>query len=251
MNINWLFLLPAAFMAAFVDAVAGGGGIISIPSFMIAGFPTHIALGTNKFSMSTGTIISTYRYYKDGKVEFKLLKYLIPFSLIGSVLGVLLVLKLSTEFLQPMIMVLLIVVGIYSFFSKSQGLVNEYKGMTNKNIIKGIVFAFLLGFYDGFFGPGTGSFIIFGLIKIFGFDYVRASGNSKVLNLTSNLAALVTFALNGKIIFLYAIPTALVMMAGGYIGSTVALKGGVKLIKPFFVIMALAAAAKILIESLT
>lgn len=250
MNINWMILFPGAFMAAFVDAIAGGGGIISIPAFIMSGFPMHYALGTNKFGMSTGTFISTWRFYKNGKVDFDFLKYLIPCSLIGSVLGVLLVLRLDAEFLKPMIMVLLIVVGIYSFFSKSQGLVNEYEKADRQGILKGMLFALCLGFYDGFFGPGTGSFIIFGLVKLFKFDYVSASGNSKVLNLTSNFAALITFAINGKIAYLWAIPTALIMMLGGYLGSGIAIKGGAKFIKPVFVTMALIAAIKMLIESI-
>ncbi len=250
MNINWLILMPGAFIAAFVDAIAGGGGIISIPAFILSGFPMHYALGTNKFGMSTGTLISTWRFYKDGKVNFDFLKYLIPCSLIGSVLGVLLVLRLDAEFLKPLIMVLLIVVGVYSFFSKSVGLVNEYIPISGLRLIKAMLFALMLGFYDGFFGPGTGSFIIFGLVRLFKFDYVSASGNSKVLNLTSNLAALVTFAVNGKIIYLWAIPTALIMMLGGYIGSGIAIKGGAKFVKPVFISMALIAAIKMLIESI-
>lgn len=193
MEINLLFLLPAAFIAAFVDAVAGGGGIISIPSFFISGFPAHMALGTNKFCMSSGTLMSTYKYYKEGKINFWLLKYLIPFSFIGSISGALAILKINPFFLKPIIMILLIFVGIYSLLSKNKGIIDNYEVPKKAKIIKGCIFCLLIGFYDGFFGPGTGSFIIFGLISIFGFDYVNASGNSKVLNLTSNLAALFTF----------------------------------------------------------
>lgn len=241
-----IFLAAACFFAAAVDSIAGGGGLISMPSYMLCGIPTHIVLGTNKFSSSVGTIVSSFRYAQSGNVNFKLLKFLIPFSFIGSSLGVYTVLKINQNIIQVVVLVLILFVGIYSLFSKKLGIDDNFKGLTRKNIFLGILLAFILGFYDGFFGPGTGSFLIFGFIKIYGFDYIKASGNSKILNLTSNIAALILFAVHGQIYFYLGIIAASAMILGANFGSLLALKKGSKLVKPIFLCMSLFVAVKML-----
>lgn len=243
-----VFLCIAGFLAAFVDSIAGGGGLISVPAFFMAGFPAHFALGTNKFAATTASFTSSMKFAKSGKVNFKVLKYIIPFTFIGAVLGVKTVLLISQDFLYPIVMALILFVGIYSLFSKSIGVENHFNGVTKKNIILGILLGFSIGFYDGFFGPGTGSFLIFGLIHIFKFDFTNASGNAKFLNFVSNVTSLLMFALEGKIRYTYGIPVALFMIVGAQFGTKAALNKGTKLIKPIFVIMSLGVAIKILIE---
>ncbi|WP_032120923.1 TSUP family transporter [Clostridium amazonitimonense] len=246
---NLVFLCFAGFLASFVDSIAGGGGLISVPAFFIAGFPVHYALGTNKFAATTGSFTSSLKFALSGKVNFKLIKYIIPFTFIGAVLGVKTVLLISQDFLYPLVMALILFVGIYSLFSKTIGLENKFTGITKLNLFLGILLGFVIGFYDGFFGPGTGSFLIFGLISIFKFDFTHASGNAKFLNFVSNITSLLVFALEGKINYLYGIPIAMFMIIGANLGTKAALTKGSKLIKPIFVVMSLGVALKILIEN--
>lgn len=243
-----MFLCGAGFLAAFVDAIAGGGGLISVPAYFAIGFPPHFTLGTNKFSSTCSSLTSTIRFSKSGKVDRNILKQLLPFTFLGAITGVMTVLLLDSNILKPIVLVLLLGVGVYSFFSKTIGLEDNFNGVDKKMLVTGIIFAFFMGFYDGFFGPGAGSFMIFGLIKIFGFDFVRASGNAKAMNLTSNFASLLTFAINGKIYYLMGIPMALSMIMGAYLGSKLAIKEGAKFIKPIFVTMSLLVAFKMLYE---
>ena len=246
--INIVFLCLAGFLAAMVDSIAGGGGIISLPAYLLAGVPTHIALGTNKFSSTAGSFTSSLKFIKSGKVNFTIIKYLIPFTLIGSVLGVNTVLKLDQKYLSTLVLVLIVFVGFYTLFSKNIGLEDNLKPKTSSRLFMGILLAFSLGFYDGFFGPGAGSFLIFGFINIFGFNFIKASGNAKVLNFVSNISALVMFAFRGQIYYLVGLPVAIFMVAGAHIGTHLALKNGAKLIKPIFVTMSLAVAVKLLLQ---
>ncbi|WP_040210768.1 TSUP family transporter [Clostridium polynesiense] len=245
-----IFLCAAGFIAAFVDAIAGGGGLISIPAFLLAGFPPHIALGTNKFSATTGSFTSSLKFIKSKKVNMHLLKYLVPVTFIGAVLGVKTVLLIDQSFLYPVVMVLILFVGLYSLFSKNVGVLNSFTKITPKTLTLGLLLGFTIGFYDGFFGPGTGSFLIFGLIYIFKFDFVNANGNAKVLNFTSNIASLITFAIEGKIHYKYGILVGVFMVLGARMGAKIALNKGTRLIKPIFVSMSLAVAVKMLYNML-
>ena len=248
--ITIIFLCIAGFLASFIDSIAGGGGLISVPAFMLAGLPPHMVLGTNKFSATAGSFTSSLKFIKSGKANFKLLKYLIPFTFLGAAIGVRIVLFLDQKFLSVLVLILIMFIGIYTLFSKSLGLEDKFKGLTKKNVLLGIILAFSLGFYDGFFGPGTGSFLVFGLINIFGFSFVASSANARVLNFTSNVTALILFAISGKINYMLGIPVAIFMILGAKMGTTVALNKGSKLIKPIFVTMSLAVALKMLLNIL-
>ncbi|MGH4138210.1 TSUP family transporter [Clostridium sp.] len=245
-----IFLCIAGFVAAFVDSIAGGGGLISVPAYMLAGLPAHMVLGTNKFSSTAGSFTSSLGFIKSGKANFKLLKYLIPFTFIGAMLGVRAVLNIDQKFLNGLVLILIMFIGIYTLFSKSLGLEDKFQGLTKKNVIWGIILALSLGFYDGFFGPGTGSFLVFGFISIFGFNFVSSSANARVLNFTSNITSLILFAINGKINYTIGLPVAICMILGAKLGTSVALKKGSKLIKPIFVTMSLAVALKMLLTML-
>lgn len=244
-----IFLCGAGFLAAFIDSIAGGGGLISVPAFLAAGVSPHLALGTNKFCSSSGSFTSALKFVKSKKTNSNLLKYLIPFTLIGAAVGVNTVLKVNESFLYSIVLILILFVGIYTVFSKSIGSENNFKGLTKLNLILGILLAFSLGFYDGFFGPGTGSFLIFGLIKIFGFDFVQAAGNGKILNFASNIASLVLFAAHGQIDYMIGLPVAIAMILGARLGTSLAITKGSKLIKPIFVTMSLAVAGKLIIQN--
>lgn len=243
-----IFLCGAGFLAAFVDAIAGGGGLISVPAYFAVGFPAHLTLGTNKFSSSCGAIVSTTSFAKSGKVDRDILKIILPLSFLGAATGVYTVLLIDSTILEPIVLFLILAVGIYSLFSKTIGMEDNFTGITRRNLILGSIFAFIMGFYDGFFGPGAGSFIIFGLIKIYGFDFVRASGNAKAMNFISNISSLLLFAINGKIYYLMGIPMALFMILGANLGSRLAIREGSNFIKPVFVTMSLAVAGKMIYE---
>jgi len=241
-----VLLCMAGFLASFIDSIAGGGGLISVPAFMLAGLPPHMVLGTNKFSATAGSFTSSLQFIKSGKANFKLLKYLIPFTFLGAFLGVKAVLHIDQKFLNTLVLILIMFIGIYTLFSKSLGLEDKFKGLTKINVIYGIFLALFLGFYDGFFGPGTGSFLVFGFINIFGFNFVSSSANARILNFISNVTALILFAISGKINYMIGLPVALSMIIGAKMGTGVALSKGSRLIKPIFVTMSLAVAVKML-----
>lgn len=183
MIIKILLICLAGFLGAMVDAIVGGGGLITIPALFATGMPSHLALGTNKFASSMGTISSAYHYYKNGVVDLKLLKFFLPLSLIGSAVGVWAVLQMEADFLKNLVIVMVLIIGVYTLVNKELGLHHKFESISRKKIILGMLLAVTLGFYDGFFGPGTGSFIIFGLIGIFGMDFKHASANAKFMNL--------------------------------------------------------------------
>jgi uncharacterized membrane protein YfcA len=248
MWIKIILLCSAGYVAAIIDAIAGGGGLISLPAYLLFGIPPQMALGTNKFSGTASSLTSSYHYFRYGKTNSQLLKYLVPFSLLGSALGVFTVLRINQQTLRIILSSLIFSMGIYSLFSKKMGEKNSFTGLTTKNLFLGSFFAFLLGFYDGFFGPGAGSFLLFVFIKIYHYDFLNASGNAKVLNFISNIASLTLFAMNGKIVYLFAVPVSIFMILGAITGSKIAYSKGSKIIKPVFILMSLAIACKLFFD---
>lgn len=242
-----VFLCSAGFVASFVDSIAGGGGLINLPAFLAAGVSPYLALGTNKFSSAMGAFTSSMKFFRSGKTNMDLLKYLIPFTFAGAALGVTTVLKIDEKILSTLVLILVLFMGIYTFFSKNIGSENKFRGLSKLNVGIGIIFAFSLGFYDGFFGPGAGSLLIFGFIKIFGFDFVHAAGNAKILNFVSNITSVFLFAFHGHIDYMLGIPVALAMILGAKFGTTLAIKKGAKLIKPIFIVMSIAVAIKLVL----
>lgn len=243
-----IFLCIAGFISAFVDSIAGGGGLISVPAYILSGLSPAYVLGTNKFSASFSSGASSFKFIKSGRINFKLIKYLLPFTFIGAAIGVKTVLSINEDILNVLVIIMVLFIGIYSLFSKSLGVENRFKGINKKNITSGILLAFFLGFYDGFFGPGTGSFLIFGMIKIFGFDFVNSAGNARLMNFASNIISLILFAVSGKIYYAYGLPVAVFMILGARFGTKVALKRGTRIIKPIFITMSLALAFKLLMN---
>ncbi len=246
---TFVILAIGCSIASFVDAAAGGGGIISLPTYFLAGIPAHFALGTNKFTATSGAITSSLNFFRHGKVSFKLIRLYIPITFIAAALGTKTVLLIEQSFLRPLIMVLTFVVGIYVLVSKKIGSENNFdiNNITKSQYIIGAVFSFVFGFYDGFFGPGTGSFFILAFIFFFKMDFVLASGNAKMLNLTSNASSLLFFALEGKIYYGYTLIAPFVMVSA-LLGSKLALTKGIKFIKPIFIVMSLAVSLKLLFD---
>lgn len=244
------FLTLAGFVASAVDAIAGGGGLISLPAIVAAGVPPHMALGTNKFANAFSSSTSSLRFALSGKLAWRLVRWQVPCTALGAALGVRTVLALDERLLNGLIIVMILAVAIYSVLKKDFGERDDFTGLTTANIAVGMGFAFALGFYDGFFGPGTGSFLIFLFIRVFGFDFTVAAGNSKLLNFTSNVVSLSLFALGGRVLYAAALPMALAMIAGAWVGARVAIKNGARLIRPVFVVIALALVARLVAKSL-
>jgi uncharacterized membrane protein YfcA len=230
------FLIVSGFLAAFIDSVVGGGGLISLPALLLTGLPPTMALGTNKMASVMGSLTSTLAFLRSGKIDVKLVKYLFPLSLFGSALGVYVVRQIPSNFLKPLLVVMLIAVLIYTLCRKSFGDTSTYQGMSRrKGTLSGILVV-LLGFYDGFFGPGAGTFFLFGFLLL-GFDFVVAAGNARALNFASNLAAVAAFGVSGLINYQYSIPMGLAMVAGAWTGSHLAINKGVGYVRPLFIVV--------------
>lgn len=229
-----MFLLGAGFTAAFIDSVVGGGGLISMPALLMTGLPPGIVLGTNKLASIFCSSTSSISFLRSGKMDVSLIKYLFWFSLVGSILGAYTVTLLSPTFLKPLVVVMLILVAIYTVFKKDWGEVSTYNAASKRSSLLGAVAAFVLGFYDGFFGPGAGSFLIFAFLML-GFDFIVAAGNAKALNLASNLGAVATFLLAGSVNYAYGLCMGAAMIVGALAGSRFAIARGTAYIKPLFI----------------
>ena len=230
------FLIAFGFCAAFIDSVVGGGGLISLPALLWIGLPPHLALGTNKGAAVMGAVASFVTFVRSGRVNGWLIRRLFPLSLLGSVIGVLVVRQVSPDILRPLVTVLLIVVLVYSVLKKAWGRENHFTGLTTRMLVLSGVVAFAFGFYDGFFGPGTGSFLLFAFLML-GYDFLGAAANARALNFASNIAGVTVFAVLGLINWSYAIPMGLSMIVGAWCGAHMALKKGTGYVRPLFIAM--------------
>ncbi|SDE37434.1 hypothetical protein SAMN02799630_05287 [Paenibacillus sp. UNCCL117] len=231
-----LFLLAAGFIAAFIDSVVGGGGLVSLPALLLAGLPPSIALGTNKLGGTLSSLTSTLSFLTSGKIDKKIALALFPLAFVGSALGTYTVHLLPSSFLRPLVVSLLIVILIYTLFKKNWDGTGRLRPMTKTSRTVLGAAAFVLGFYDGFFGPGTGSFLLF-VFLLFGYDFVGASANAKVLNFASNIASLASFFLLKSVHIGYGLPMGLAMIAGALVGSQLAIRKGSTYVKPLFIVV--------------
>jgi uncharacterized protein len=231
-----LIICPLVFLAGFVDSIAGGGGLISLPAYIFAGLPVKLAYGTNKFAMSLGTFISATRFIRSGKVAWKSAGMAAISALAGSYLGARAALALEEKYLKYCLLVLLPAIAVFMLTRKNFGEKDTWDQLPLKKMAGlSVVVGFTIGAYDGFFGPGTGSFLILAFTGLLGFSLTIASGNAKVVNLASNIAALVAFIGGGKVAFLIGIPAALCAILGNWLGSGLAIRSGAKIIKPVFI----------------
>lgn len=231
-----LFVMVGGFFAGFVDSIAGGGGLISLPVMMATGMPTHMAVGTNKFSATFGAVMSAWQFWRAGKVDVPLMKRLIPFSAIGAVLGCVAMLSLSAEWLQPIIIIALIVVAVFVFTQRNLGTTNTYDGDMKKIFVKAAALSVAIGFYDGFAGPGTGTFLIVSFAML-GFDFILSAGNAKVLNLVSNVTSFVLMVWTGTILYVYGIIMAVSIFIGAFFGSRMAIQRGTGFVRVMMLIV--------------
>jgi uncharacterized membrane protein YfcA len=230
-----LLLVTVAFAAGFVDAIAGGGGLLTLPALLAAGLPPHLALGTNKGQAVWGSGGALLNYARKGLVDGQTAPGRFAAGFVGSLGGAALVLVLAPQVLRPLVLGLLVVVGFALAVRPPLEPVPRVRPAWWP-----LALALGVGAYDGFFGPGTGTFLIMGQVWLLGFALVRASAEAKVVNFASNLAALAVFAARGSVDWRLALPMAVAQLAGGLAGSQVAVKGGDRLIR--WVVLAVVAA---------
>lgn len=219
-------------LAGFVDSIAGGGGLISLPVLLSVGLPPSLALGTNKFQGSFGTLSASYNFIRKGKADLKKSWVGIVFTLTGAVLGAGLIQHLDPSFLKNLIPILLVVVFVYTLLNKQLGFKRRNALMSQQMFF--ILFGLGLGFYDGFFGPGTGSFWTAALLVLLGYDMTRAAGTTRIMNFTSNIVALCVFILGHNVLYRAGICMAVGQIIGARIGSGLAIRKGARFIRPLF-----------------
>lgn len=233
------FLGLLAFVAGFIDSVVGGGGLIQLPALLI-GFPkapVPTLFGTNKISALAGTSMAAVQYSRHICYNFKLLFIVAFFAFVASFAGAKTVSIINPAILKPVILVILILIGIYTFLKKDLGTVQSKNHSENKKLILGSLIGLIVGFYDGFLGPGTGSFLVLGFVVLLGFEFVSASAYAKIINCVTNVSALFVFIRQGNYLLGVAMVMAVGNVAGSLFGSRMAIKKGNRFIRVFFLIV--------------
>jgi uncharacterized membrane protein YfcA len=228
-----------AFLAGFVDAIVGGGGLIQLPALFVF-LPQELAgiipavMGTNKFSSICGTSIASYQYSKKVKFNWRILAPCSVAALLLSFVGARTVSFLNPHYIKPVILLLLVLVAVWSYASPAIRKERRWNFSSRQEFWLALALGCAIGFYDGFFGPGTGSFLIFGFVGLFGFEFLAATASAKIVNLATNLSAVLWFASTGNVLYRYAIPMAAANVLGAAVGSRLAILKGNAFIKNFF-----------------
>lgn len=242
-----LTLLALAFVglaAGFVDAIAGGGGMLSLPALLSAGLPPVAALATNKMQSIVGTTMAATTYWRSGLVSIRALLPAILLTLAGSLCGALTVKHIDVTALNVAVPIALIAIAGYFMFAPR--LTDADRAARLSFPIYVPIVGLVIGFYDGIFGPGTGSFMTLAFVALFGLGVTRAAGNTKVLNLASNFGALLLFIPSGDVVWQVAIVMAIGQVAGGYLGAKTGIRFGARLIRPLVVLVSIALALRLL-----
>ena len=237
-----IIVCPFVFLAGFVDAIAGGGGIISLPAYLIAGLPTHFAVGTNKTVSGLGTTVSVFRYLKNGSIVPDVALISAAGSIVGATAGTNLALYLPEQTLKTLLLLALPCVALFLTFNRSFGLQDSaQKDMTKlKRRLLSFIIGLGIGGYDGLIGPGAGTFLIIAFTAVLGTSLLTSSACGRVANLASNLTSMVIYIAAGKVMYALAVPAAIFCGLGYYTGSGYAIKGGSKNVrKLMFVVLGL------------
>ena len=248
-----IFLAVAAFAAGLIDAIAGGGGLIQLPALMIglAKTETVVILGTNKVPSIFGTSASALMYRRNIKTDSKLLLTMALPAFLGSMGGASLASQIPTEVLKPIVVSLLIAVLVYTWKRPQLGQMESLRQSEPVRLKIAAIAAAVIGFYDGIIGPGTGSFLVLILVAILGFAFLSASAIAKVVNVATNLGAIIIFGANGEIIWKIGLTLAIANVAGGLIGAYLALRGGSSLVRKVFMGVTLALIIKVAIDTVS
>jgi uncharacterized membrane protein YfcA len=251
-QVTVFFLILAAFSAGLIDAIAGGGGLIQLPALLI-GLPqasTVEVLGTNKVASVFGTTASALTYRRSVKTDAIFLVTMALPAFFGSVLGALSASLIPTQSMRPIVFVLLVAVAIYTWRKPDLGSIEALRYQKNKRFLISAIAGLVIGFYDGIFGPGTGSFLMLILIYL-GFAFLSASAIAKVVNVSTNLGAILVFGLHGAILWQVGLVLAMANVVGGLLGARLAIRGGSTLIRKVFLFVTVALIIRVGIDTLS
>ena len=228
-----IYLVPLLFIAGVLDGIAGGGGIISLPAYLLTGMPIHSAYACNKLQSGLGTFCSGFKYVKEGFADIKITLFALPFTIGASFLSTRLIMNTDSETVK-LIVICCIPIAVVLMFSRrkiSQKTVNR-RSLTVKNVLLSMLAGTLLGTYDALFGPGGGTIAMILFSMLLGYDLRAANGNGKMIIVASNITAVLNYILSGYMIYHVAIPCALANMIGSYIGASIVIKKGEKIVFP-------------------
>ena len=242
-----LFLLAASFFAGFIDSIAGGGGLIQLPALLI-GLPkseTAEVLGTNKLSAVFGTTTAAALYRKQIKPDPKILLAMGLPAFLGSAGGAVLASNIPTSSMRPMVLVLLIIVAVYTWFKPDLGKFENLRHLPKRRVQIAAFAGVVIGFYDGIFGPGTGSFLMLILVASLGYAFITASAIAKVVNVATNVGAIIVFGINGAVLWQIGIILGVANISGAVLGARLAIKGGSTLVRKVFLLVTVALIVKV------
>lgn len=243
---TFLIICPFLFLAGLIDAIGGGGGLISLPAYLIAGLPPHTAIATNKLSSTCGTTLATFRFIKNGLVNFKLAAPAVAAAIIGASIGANISLSVNDDIMLYMMVAILPVCAFLVLNKKLFHDGGSDEIILNKRLYcMTTVSALIIGMYDGFYGPGTGTFLIIAFTVFAKLSMKTANAQAKVINLTSNITSLVVFLLNGEVLFTVGLAAAVCNMIGGYIGAGLVMKNGTRIVKPSIILVLFLLALKV------
>lgn len=233
------FLCIFAFLAGLIDSIVGGGGLIQIPALLVflPNAPIALIFGTNKLSSIAGTSAAVIRFSKAVQFNYLVVATAATSAFLFSFIGARTVITINPAIMRPLVLIILIIVAIYTFLKKDFGSQHAPKTQGTKQGVYSAIIGALLGFYDGFLGPGTGSFLIFAFIGLLGFDFLRASATAKIVNFSTNLSALVYFAFTNNIIYHIALPMAVCNVIGAIIGTRLAIVKGSSFVRILFMVV--------------
>jgi uncharacterized membrane protein YfcA len=249
-TLTLIFILIAAFSAGFVDAIAGGGGLIQLPALLISFPDREVAevAGTNKLGSIFGTSAAALNYRRNIKTDPKLLLAMVLPAFIGSGSGSLLATQISTEQLKVAIVVMLVAVFAYTLARPDLGKVEVLKGAAKRQRTVGAIAGLTIGFYDGFIGPGTGTLLMIVLVAALGFAFIGASAIAKVVNVATNFASIIVFGISGSIMWVVGLAVGICNLAGGIIGSRVAIRRGSDFVRKFYLVVTFALIVRVLFD---
>ena len=234
----FLIVCPLLFLAGFVDAIGGGWGLISLPAYLFAGLPMHAAVATNKLSSACGTSLAAVRFIRNGLVNFRVALPGVAAAMAGAFLGARLSLLASEQLIRWM---LFPVLAAAAFFVLNRHLFPDREDAPvhadRRTVAVCVIAAFLIGVYDGFYGPGTGTFLIIAFTVFAKMSVSRANAHTKVINLTTNVTSLAVFLLSGKVVIALGLAAAACNMAGNYLGSGLVLSKGARITRPIILLV--------------
>lgn len=235
---TFLIVCPMLFLAGLVDAIGGGGGLISLPAYLLAGVPIHQTIATNKLSSTCGTALATFRFIKEGLVNWRLAAPTIVFAMIGSSLGANLSMAAPEGVMEAVLFVALPLVAVIVLNPKIFHDNEAHEVVPDRKLyLTAVISAFAVGVYDGFYGPGTGTFLIIAFTVFARLDIRTSNAQAKVINLTTNITSLVIFLMNGQAVIPLGLAAAACNMAGNYVGAGLAMTKGGKITKPVIVLV--------------